>query len=377
MSAPIPFHRPSIDDIDCEAVTAALRSAWLTAGPRTAEFERAIAEYTGGRYAVGVSSGTAALHLALVALGIGPGDEVITTPLTFTATVNVIHHVGATPVFADVEADTLLIDPEDAARRITPRTRAILPVHLAGQPCRMDALLSQKRRHHIALVQDCAHALEARFRERRLGGLGDVACYSFYPTKNITTAEGGMVVTGNRRLADRVRLCRLHGMSRDAWTRRSPGRYPHWDTLLPGFKYNMSDVQAALGLAQLPRADGWWERRRALAARYDEAIATMAALQPVGARAEVTSAWHLYLVLAPARRRDDILRGMAARGVQLGVHYRAVHLHRFYARTYGFRRGMLPRAEMASARLLSLPLYPGLTDEEQERVIDALREVAA
>ncbi len=369
------FHSAWIDDDDCRAVVEALKSGWITTGPRTGEFETQVAEFVGAKFAVGVTSCTAALHLALLALDIGPGDEVITSPITFLSTVNVIHHVGAKPVFADVHEDTLNLDPAQVAKRITKRTKAVLPVHFAGHPCEMGEILSLAKKRKLRVIQDCAHSLEARFEGRTMGGMGDIACYSFYATKNITSGEGGMLTTNNEKLVQRLRVLRLHGMSRDAWKRYGEQGYKHWDALEAGWKYNMFDLQAALGLSQLKKVDAWWKRRRELVAKYDEAFRDLADVGRLSVRPNVKSAYHIYVLQSLRKKRDEALNEIQARGVGLGVHFRPVHLMTFYRKHYGFKKGLCPRAEAAGDRVLTLPLYPKMTDEEQRRVIEAVREV--
>lgn len=362
------FHSPWIDDDDCRAVVETLKSGWITTGPKTAEFERAMAEYVGAKHAVGVNSCTSALHLSLVALGIGKGDEVITTPNTFSATANVIVHVGAKPVFADIQPDTLNLDPEQVARKITRKTRAIIPVHFAGHPCEMDELLSIARKKKIHVIQDAAHSIESEYRGRRMGGMGTAACYSFYATKNITCGEGGMITTNDGRLADRLRILRLHGISRDAWKRYGEQGYKHYDTVEAGYKYNMFDIQAALGLSQLKKIDVWWERRRELARRYDEALP---GIDRPAIRPYVRHAHYLYVLLV--KNRDKVIEALQAKGIGIGVHFRALHLHAYYRKAFGYKRGMLPVAEGAGDRTVSLPLHPRMSEAEQAQVIEAVR----
>jgi len=353
------------------AVCEVLKSGWLTTGPKTLEFEAAIAGFTGASHAVGVTSCTAALHLALVALGVGRGHEVITSPMTFVSTANVILHVGARPAFADVEPDTLCLDPDQVGRRITRRTRAIIPVHYAGHPCEMDGILKIAKRRRIPVVQDCAHSLEAEYRGRKLGGMTEVACYSFYATKNITTGEGGALTTNDPKLADRLRRLRLHGLQKDAWQRYSGAAFKRLDVVEAGYKYNMFDVQAALGLAQLRRVDAWWERRRAIGERYNRAFVGLPGIKLIRTRPHVKPAHHLYAVEA-TRSRDRLIRDLEGRGIGVSVHFEPVHRFSHY-RKLGYRQGLCPVAEEAGARLISLPLYPRLSDAEVEQVIEAVR----
>lgn len=371
------FHRPSINSEDEQAVLEVLRSGWLTTGPRAKEFERQFAEFRGTSRAVAMNSCTAALHVALVAAGIGPGDEVITTPMTFASTANVIVHTGATPVFCDVQPDTLNMDPAAFEAAITPRTRAVIPVHFAGHPCDMDEINLIARRHGLFVLEDAAHASESEYRDRPTGSLGDAAAFSFYATKNITTAEGGMLTTSDEALADKAQVLSLHGISRDAWKRYTAEGYQHWDIVAPGFKYNMSDLQAALGLSQLARIEEFWIARKRLTERYDRALRGLGGLQLMQRRDYVKSAFHLYVVRvdnAPVSR-DEFMARMQDHGIGVGVHFRAVHLHPYYHDTFRFEPGMCPVAEKAGDTVVSLPLFPSMTDEEVDRVVAACHEI--
>ncbi len=367
------FNRPSIGADEEAAVLDVLRSGWLTTGPRTKALEERFARFRGCTNAVGVNSCTAALHLCLQSLGVGRGDEVITSPLTFASTANVIVHCGATPVFCDVSPDTLNMDPEALAAAVTARTRAIIPVHFAGHPCEMDEINAVAARHSIPVIEDAAHAVEAEYRGRPTGSLGTAAAFSFYATKNITSGEGGMLTTNDQELAERAALLALHGISRDAWKRYSEEGYRHWEIVAPGYKYNMYDLQAALLDVQLNRVDSFWERRRDLVEFYDEAFANVEELRPLARRASATKhAHHLYVVRVTEEAhptRDAFLNAVQARGVGLGVHFRAVHLHEYYRETFGLSRGSYPVAEAAGDTVVSLPLYPDLRRDEAERVV--------
>lgn len=375
----LPFHRPTIGREEETEVLDTLRSGWLTTGPRTQRFEAEFARYLGARYARGVTSCTAAMHLALVALGVGPGDEVITSPITFPATANVIVHVGATPVFADVEPDTLNLDVDQLEAHITPRTKAIIPVHFAGHPCRMDALAALARKRGLAIVEDCAHAIEATFQGRHAGTWGNAGAFSFYATKSITTGEGGMLVTEDEDLAERIGVLRLHGISRDAWKRYGQEGFRHYETLSAGFKYNMYDLQAALGLAQFPKLEAFWTRRRSIVQAYDAAFASIPQILRLEVKGPVHHSHHLYVVLVRteelSRSRDEILNAIQKENVGLGVHFRAVHLQPFYRERFGFRPGQFPAAEYASERIISLPLYPAMDDRDVEDTITAVGKV--
>ena len=372
----IMFHRPSLGDAEEQAVLAVLRSGWLTTGARTKALEERFAEYRGCARAVGTNSCTAALHLALVALGVGAGDEVITSPITFASTANVIVHTGATPVFCEVQPDTLNMDLESVAAAITPRTRAIIAVHFAGHPCDMDEIVDCAEGHGLAVIEDAAHAVEAEYRGRPTGSLGVAAAFSFYATKNITSGEGGMLTTNDDALAEEVAVLALHGISRDAWKRYSDEGYRHWDIVAPGFKYNMFDLQAALVDAQMDRIDEFWRRRRSLTEMYDEALAEMHGLEPLRRRDYVRAAHHLYVVQVTPDAgisRDEFIDALQGQGVGVGVHFRPVHLHPYYRETFGYRPGMLPVAEAAGDAVVSLPLYPSLQDSQLQRVIQACK----
>ena len=368
------FNRPSIGAAEEKAVLEVLRSGWLTTGPRTKALEKRFAAFRGCTHAVGVNSCTAALHLCLVCLGVGPGDEVVTSPITFASTANVIVHCGATPVFCDVADDTLNMDPKSLARTITPRTKAIIAVHFAGHPCDVDEIGAIAAKHGVPVIEDAAHAVEAEYRGRPTGSLSAAAAFSFYATKNITSGEGGMLTTNDAELAARAGLLALHGISRDAWKRYGDEGYQHWEIVAPGYKYNMYDLQAALVDAQLDQIDAFWERRRALVELYDQAFSGSDALQPLASRDYVKPAYHLYVVrVTPAAgvTRDEFLNAVQAQGIGLGVHFRAVHLHPYYREAFGFTRGMFPVAEAAGDAVVSLPLYPVLREDELERVVRA------
>jgi len=328
---------------------------------------------------VALNSCTAALHLALIAAGVGPGDEVVTTPITFAATANVICHLGARPVFVDVRPDTLNLDPDRLKEAVTPRTRAIVPVHYIGQPVDMDPVLDVARQHGLVVVEDAAHAIETVYRGRKVGAISDMTAFSFYATKNLTTGEGGMLTTRRDDLIDRLRILSLHGISKDAWKRYDRGGSLQYDILEPGFKYNMFDIQAALGLHQLDKVEAFRRRRKELVERYHAAFEGLPGIAPL-LQAEGpgnVNAYHLYVVRVLIEElgvsRDEFAAALTERGVGLGIHFRAVHLHPYYERTFKLGYGHFPHAEYASDRILSLPLYPRMTDDEQDFVIDAVR----
>lgn len=377
----LPFHQPLIGEEEIAEVTAALRSGWITTGPRTKAFEQKFADYVGAPHAVGLNSCTAALHLSLEALGVREGDEVITTPITFASTANVIVHQRATPVFVDVEPGTLNLDADLVEGKISSRTRAIIPVHLAGHPCDMDRINALGQEHGLAIIEDAAHALEAEYQGKKIGTLSPFTAFSFYATKNITTGEGGMLTVQDDELADKIRMLSLHGISRDAWKRYSDEGYRHWEIFYAGYKYNMFDLQAALGIHQMDRIDHFWQTRRRYAERYTRAFSELPELRPLPTKPGVKHAYHLYPVLLSlellSADRDVIMNAIQAENVGIGIHFRAIHLHPFYRNTYGFSAGTLPVAEDASQRILSLPLYPKMSEEDLEDVVEVVKKVLA
>jgi dTDP-4-amino-4,6-dideoxygalactose transaminase len=371
------FGAPLIEQPEIDEVVACLRSGWIGTGPRVARFEEAFRAYKDVEHAVALNSCTAALHLALAALGVGPGDEVIVPTMTFVATSNAVIHAGATPVLVDCEPHTLNVDPAALEAAITPRTRAAIVVHFGGRPCDMDRITAVTRSRGIALIEDCAHAIETEWRGRKAGTLGDVGCFSFYVTKNVVTGEGGMAITGSRALADRMRTLALHGMTKDAWRRFSDKGYVHYDVVDAGFKYNMMDLQAAIGIHQLARVERTLERRAEIWHAYDEAFRDLPVFVPAAPAPDTRHAHHLYTLLIDvdhvAVTRDDFLERMTQQKIGVGVHYRAVHLHPFYQERYGYRTGQLPAAEWVSERTVSLPLSPKLDPGDVADVIEAVR----
>lgn len=372
------FHRPSIGDEEEQQVLEVLRSGWLTTGPKTKEFERRFAAFRGVPYAVAMNSCTAALHVGLLAMGVGPGDEVITTPMTFASTANVIVHAGATPVFCDVQPDTLNMDPAAFEAAITERTKAVIPVHFAGHPCDMDEICAIADSHGIQVLEDAAHATESEYKGRPTGSIGAAGAFSFYATKNITTAEGGMLTTARPDMAERAEILALHGISRDAWKRYTASGYQHWDIVEPGFKYNMSDLQAALGLAQLAKIDAFWASRKKLTEHYDASLKHLGGLRLMERRDYVKSAYHLYVVRVQpdaGMSRDQFMSEVQAMGIGVGVHFRSVHLHPYYRETYGFAPGMFPVAEAAGEQVVSLPLFPSMTLGDVDTVAEVCERV--
>jgi dTDP-4-amino-4,6-dideoxygalactose transaminase len=372
------FGSPIIDQDAIDAVMRTMQTCWIGTGPRVHELEGAFAKFVGARHALATSSCTAALHLSMVASGVGAGDEVITTPMTFCATANAIIHTGATPVFADCERDTMNIDPAAVEAAITPRTKAIMPVHFAGRPCDMDAIGAIAKRHGLLVIEDAAHASEAAFRGRKIGSISSLSCFSFYVTKNMTTGEGGMVTTDDPELAKKIKVLGLHGLSADAWNRFSDKGYKHYDVVFPGFKYNLTDLAASIGLSQLPHLGEWLERRAVVWNRYDEAFRDLPLTRPLAPAADTVHARHLYTLLVndDARvSRDDFLSQMHKRRVGTGVHYRALHTHPYYRERWGYAPEQFPNAYRIGERTVSIPLTPKLTDGEIERIIGAVRAI--
>lgn len=377
----LPFALPDIGEEEIQAVVETLRSGWITTGPRTKEFERQFAAFVGGdAYALAVNSGTAGLHLALEAIGIGPGDEVITTTHTFTATAEVIRYVGADPVFVDMDPQTFCIDPIEIEAAITPRTKAIIPVHFGGMCCHMDAIIAIAKQRNLKVVEDAAHALPSTWKGRLVGRLDtDATVFSFYATKTLATGEGGMVVTRNMEIAERVAIMRLHGFSRDAFDRYS-SRKPAWryEIVAPGFKYNLTDVAAAIGIEQLKKARQFHARRLAFAARYDDALRDLPLILPPRPPDRSAHAWHLYVIQlldSAGISRDEFIEEMAEAGVGASVHFIPLHLHPYWRDRYGLRPEQFPNATRAFNHIVSLPLYTRMTDADQDRVIDAIRSI--
>jgi dTDP-4-amino-4,6-dideoxygalactose transaminase len=370
------FGSPLIEQPEIDEVVSSLKSGWLGTGPKVRRFEEMFKEYKGTKYAMALNSCTAALHLSMLAIGIKPDDEVIVPTMTFAATANAVIHAGGTPVFADCEKYTMNIDPVDIERRITSKTKAIIPVHFAGRACNMDAIMNIAKKYSIKVVEDCAHAIEAEYHGKKTGAFGELGCFSFYVTKNIVTGEGGMVITDNEEYANRIKILALHGMSKDAWSRFSDEGYKHYQVIYSGFKYNMMDVQAAIGIHQLPRIEKYWERRQEIWKRYNEAFKDLPVFLPTPVKPDTRHAFHLYTLLLDIDNlkitRDKFLDEMTRQNIGVGVHYIALHLHPYYQNTYGYKSGDFPNAEWISDRTVSLPLSAKLTDEDVEDVIGAV-----
>lgn len=372
------FSPPSIGEEEIEEVVDTLRSDWITTGPKVKRFEDEFAEYVDAPAALAVSSATDAMLVGLAALGIGHGDEVVTTPMTFCSTVHVIEQLGARPVLADVEPDTLALDPGHAAAAITDATRAIIPVHLYGQPCRMDDFISMTSRSNIYLLEDAAHALPARYKGRMIGSIGDLTAFSFYATKNMTTGEGGML-TGDKPIMELARTWSLHGMSRDAYKRNSAEGSWRYEVLLPGFKCNMTDIQAAMGIHQLRKLEGFQERRRRIVDIYNTAFADIDGIQIPVERSDSESAWHIYAIRLNLDMltigRDSFIEEMKQRNIGTSVHFIPVHIHPYYRDKYGYKPDDFPIAYENYLRLVTLPLNPIMTANDADDVVEAVLDI--
>jgi dTDP-4-amino-4,6-dideoxygalactose transaminase len=371
------FSPPSIGEEEIAEVVDTLRSKWITTGPKTKKFEEEFASYVGAKHAIGVNSCTAGLHLSLVGLGIGPGDEVITSPLTFTSSVATIVHAGATPVLADVCEDTFNIDPEQVLARITPKTKAIIPVDFGGHPADILEIRKIAERHGIPVIEDAAHAAGAKIGGRMIGSLSNTTSFSFYATKNMTTGEGGMVTTDDAELANRIRVLSLHGISKDAWKRYSKEGSWRYDVLYPGFKYNMTDIAAAIGLHQLKKLDGFLERRARIAALYNDAFAKFPELTTPASRSNVTHAWHLYPIQLRSAKcsRDTMIEELKNRNIGTSVHFIPIHYHSWYKEHLGYKQGDYPVAERIFEGILSLPMNTAMSDSDAQDVIQAIEEI--
>lgn len=380
-TAPLPYHQPWIGEEEIASVIETLRSGWLTMGPRTFRFEEEFARLLGARHAVAVGSCTAALLLALDLLEVGPGDEVITSTMTFTATAAVILHRGAKPILVDCTPDTLNIDLDRVVEAVTPRTRAIVPVHMAGHPCDMDAVLATARRHGLAVIEDAAHALPASYRGRRIGTIGDLTAFSFYAGKNMTTGEGGMLTTERDDWADELRCRRLHGLSRHAWARHSTAGSWRYDVTYPGYKFNMTDLNAALGLCQLARLPAMQERRLARVARYRERLADLPEVRLPTTHDDVESAWHLFIIRLELDRltvtRDEVMAMLKEQGISTSVTFIPLHLHSYYRDRLGLRREDFPHATALADSIISLPLYPRMELSDVDAVSSAVERIVA
>ncbi len=372
------FGKPFIGKEEIEEVMATLKSGWWGTGPKVEMFENEFKAYVGAEHALAVNSATAGLHLALKAIGVGPGDEVITTPLTFCSTANVIIHCGARPVFADVSLDDWNINPEEIEKKITPKTKAIMPVHLHGRPCQMDKIMEIAKNHHLKVIEDAAHAAESRFHNKKIGSIGDITVFSFYVTKNIATGEGGMVTTNNKKYIDLMKILSLHGLSRDAYKRYSVKTYKHYECLMPGFKYNMMDIQAAIGIHQLRRVEKNAAVRKKYWDMYNNAfLKTPELILPKPEEPNTRHARHLYAILIKPEllkiSRDKFIDTLIKENIGSGVHFNPIHLYEYYRKTYGWKKGDFPHAEFIGARTISLPLSAAMTERDIKDVIAAVK----
>ncbi len=379
----LPFALPDIGEEEIDEVVDSLRSGWLTTGPKTQRFEREFADFIGSDVqALAVNSATAGLHLVLEAFGIGPGDEVITTPYTFTATAGVVRHLGADPVFVDIDPKTFNLDPAKIERAITERTKAIIPVHFAGLACDMQPIIEIARRYGLKILEDAAHALPSTYHNRLIGTLDtDATVFSFYATKTITTGEGGMIVTRDEAIADRCRAMRLHGISRDAFDRYTSTKPAwHYEVIAPGFKYNLTDIASSIGLQQLKKAWAFQERRQEMAERYDAELAKLPITLPPQPENGDLHSWHLYAIRlndSAGISRDEFIQQMSARGIGCSVHFIPLHLHPYWQKAYDLQPHDFPAAWRAYEQAVSLPLYTKMTEDDQTRVIEAVKDVLA
>jgi len=373
------FGSPAIEDSEISEVVESLKSGWLGTGPKVAQFEESFRNYKGASYAIAVNSCTAALHLSMAAVDLKPGDEVITSPMTFCATINAIIHANLIPVLADIDPVTMNIDPEQIEQKITPKTRGILPVHFAGRACNMDTIMDIAKKHNLIVIEDCAHAIETEYHGKKVGTFGDFGCFSFYVTKNIVTGEGGMILTRNKEYATRIKRLALHGLSSDAWKRFSDHGYKHYFVVECGFKYNMIDLQAAIGIHQLKRIESYWEHREQIWQRYNEAFAGLPIVLPAEPEPNTRHAYHLYTILIDELKcdisRDNFLDVMTAHNIGIGVHYLSIPEHPYYQKTFGWYPEDYPNAMRIGRQTVSLPLSAKLTDEDVEDTIKSVVKI--
>ena len=373
------FGSPQIKQAEIKEVVHSLKTGWLGTGPKVDKFETLIRDYLGVKCAKAVNSCTAGLHLSLLVSGVGPSDEVIVPTMTFAATANVVEHVGAKPVFVDCELDSMNIDPSKIEEKITKRTRAIIPVHIAGRPCKMDEIIRIARRYKLKIIEDAAHAFGAEYKGRKIGTIGDLTAFSFYVTKNLPTGEGGMVTTNNKKYSDFIELYALHGLSRGAWKRYSDEGFKHYLVQAPGYKYNMMDLQAAIGIHQFARFTENQKKRREIWEMYNFAFRDLPLLRPADPESNTINGYHLYTILVDTNKlkanREVIQAALHAENIGIGIHFVALHLHPFYRRKYGYKRGDFPNAEFISDRTISLPFSAKLTDQDVKDVVSAVRKV--
>lgn len=381
----VPFHKPYITDDEINGVVESLKSGWVTTGPKAKQFEEEFTEYIGSKHAIAVNSCTAALHLAIEAIGLKENDEVITTPMTFAATAEVIRYFRAKPVFVDIDPETFNIDVEKVEAEVKKlkaknlELQAIIPVHYAGHPCDMDPIMQVANTYNLKVVEDAAHTLPSTYKNRNIGTIGNVTCFSFYATKNITTGEGGMITTDNEEYAERMRIMRLHGINKDAWERYTSKGNWYYEIVAPGYKYNMTDMAAALGLAQLKKANFMWERRKEIAAKYNEVLKDFPAITPPATKGDVAHSWHLYVIKLNLEmlniNRDQFIEELRKKNIGASVHFIPLHIHPYYRDKYGYVPEDFPVAYETYTRIVSLPIYPKMTDEDVQKVIEAVANV--
>lgn len=371
----LPYALPLTDDYEINEVIEAINSGWITTGPKTKLFEEKFKEYIGCKHAIAVNSCTAGLHLSLIGSNIGPGDEVITTPLTFCASVNVIEHCNARPVLVDIDEDTFNIDPNKIEKKITENTKAIIPVHYAGQSCYMEQINEIARKHNLLVIEDAAHASGTEYKNIKVGQESYSASYSFYATKNLTTAEGGMIATNNDELAQQLRILSLHGISKDAWKRYTSEGNWYYEVIYPGFKYNMTDIQAAIGLHQLKKLDAFNSKRKQYADIYNEAFSEIDEIHTPQEVVEGKMIWHLYVIRLKGVSRNDFINEMKKYNIGTSVHFIPIHYHPYYKNKYGFEKGDFPVVENIFDEIVSLPLYPKMTEDELNYVINSTKEI--
>lgn len=377
----LPFGAPLIEQAEIDEVVTSLKSGWLGTGPKVHKFEEMFKEYKGVKYAMALNSCTAALHLSMLAIGIKPGNEVILPSMTFASTANAVIHAGGKPILVDCEKDTMNMDPEDIERQITPKTKAIIPVYFAGRPCNMDRIVDIANKHNLKIIEDAAHAIEAEYNGKKTGTFGDIGCFSFYVTKNIITGEGGMAITNVEEYANKIKRLSFHGICKDKLHSSSDKKYKHYQVIDRGFKLTMMDIQAAIGIHQLPRVEKYWERRKEIWERYNEAFKDLPVFIPAPIPNGVKHSYHLYTLLLDIDKlnitRDEFLFEMAKRNIGVGVHYIALHLQPYYQQKYGYKQGDFPNADWISDRTVSIPLSAKLTDNDVQDVINTVREIIA
>lgn len=373
------FGSPRIEEDEINEVLDTLKSGWIGTGPKVAKFEEEFRNYIGVKYSIAVSSCTAGLHLAIIALDLKPDDEVIVPTMTFVASPNAVIHSSAKPVLVDVDRFKMTIDLDDVKRKITDRTKAIMPVHFAGRCCDIDGLQKIADEHNLKIIHDTAHAIETEYKGKKVGSYYDISSYSFYVTKNVVTAEGGIVTTNDEEIATKIKIFALHGMSKDAWKRFSDDGYKHYEVIFPGFKYNMTDIQASLGIHQLAKVEKFYKRRLEIWNRYKEELKDLPLILPPEAEPDTRHGLHLFIILLDTDKvkitRDELLNKLHHLNIGTGVHYRAVHLHPYYQKTFGYKIGDFPNAEFISERTLSIPFSAKLTDEDVDDVIQALKSI--